>query len=282
MRVKAHAGELRRILEAHDVSERQLAAWAQAKFANASFKAGLAISASVAALMGYLSYREYLADPARGAVGLAIGGVVTAIFVAAAFRMKGGGPRYASGDSQTEGFEMLYVLGRFRAEQLERLKPSDWEAIRLVDVAAWEARKHRDGSGARRGTSKERLAYLLDLKRRMKLAGLLGLIPLVILVISVPRFLAPLIAAQWWRLLLMGAVVAAVLVPVVGLHGWLFLYGYLGFLRREIVVHGEFTWDDTVHHGRWATLLGVTAMAVSILSLALLVFLAVLAALSRA
>jgi hypothetical protein len=53
---------------------------------------------------------------------------------------------------------------------------------------------------------------------------------------------------------------------VLGMHGWLFLYGYLGFLERKIKLHAEYTWDDTVHHGKSATVFGVIAMMTAVLS----------------
>src|SRR3989338_1839149 len=56
------------------------------------------------------------------------------------------------------------------------------------------------------------------------------------------------------------------LLAVVGMHGWLFLYGYLGYLERKIKLQAEYSWDDSIHHGKAATVFGIGFMGLAIVS----------------
>lgn len=187
------------------------------------------------------------------------------IFLISAFRMKHGGPNYAENKAFPGGFEAMDVLRRTSPDFIRKLKPRDWEAIKQINIKEYEAKQALKRPGMRDGVTNERVERLTRFKNRMKRIGLYGLIPFVIAIIVIPNYFTP---TTEWRFLLMAIIGVAFIIPVIGFHTWLFLYGYLGFLKRKIKLHAEFSWFDTLHYGKSAIVLGVIAMAAALISFA--------------
>lgn len=192
------------------------------------------------------------------------GGLIVTIFLTAAFRMKRGGPNYAENNAFPGGFEAMDVLRRTSPDFIKKLKPRDLETIKQINVKEYEAKEAAKKPGMRDGVTNERVERLTQLKNRMKKIGLYGLIPFTIAIIVVPSYLEPITGKVWWQLI----IGIAFILPLIGLHTWLFLYGYLGFLKREIKLQAEFSCFDTLHYGKSATVFGVIAMIAALISFA--------------
>ena len=76
-------------------------------------------------------------------------------------------------------------------------------------------------------------------------------------------------ADAWPGALLVWTLGGIFVAAAVGMHGWLFMYGYLGLVERRIRVYGEFSSDDSVHGGRSAAVIGIVAMGIAVISFAL-------------
>lgn len=275
------SSESRRLLHDHAVSEKQYMIWAMTRFRGLAFKSGLAITAVVAGLFGYMGYGAYgenFVEEAWAAWGLGLFFVL--LFGGVAFSMKHGGPEYAQRSDLTGGNELLDVERRTSAAFIKKLKDRDWEAIRRVDVKAYEAKEAAREAAkqppAQGHDGEARIERLQRLKKRMKKWGLWGLIPFFVSVVAVPSYLAPLFGeALWWRFVLMILLGVAYLAPLIGLHGWLFLLGYLSVRLRKIFVAAEYTEYDTIYRGKTAVVLGWIAMLAAAVSFATFMLLAV-------
>lgn len=266
--------ECRRLLQDHAVSEKQYMIWAMTRFRGLAFKSGLAITAVVAGLFGYIGYQTYRdsEDSVEGWIAFGIGLFFVLLFGGTAFSMRRGGPEYAQRSDLTEGHEMLDVARKTSPAFIKKLKGRDWEAIRRVDVKAYEVTAATQEAAKQPPAfdhdEKARIEYLQLLKKRMKKWGLWSLIPFTALVLTVPTYLSPLFDGPWWYYTLSAVLGAAVLVPLIGLHGWLFLHGYLGVKLRKIFVAAEWTEYDTIHRGKTAVVLGWVSMLAALVSFA--------------
>lgn len=272
--------ESRRLLADHGVSEKQYMIWGMQRFFNLSFKAGLVITAVVAGFFGYIGYGAYGEDPVEGWIALGIGLFFVLLFGGVAFSMKHGGPEYAYPTYLTVGHELLEVFRITSEKFIKKLKDRDWEAIRRVDVKAYEvgeaAREAAKRLPAQGHDGEARIERLQRLKKRMRKIGLWGLILFFVLIALVPSYLTPLFEeALWWRFVLMILLGVAYLAPLIGLHGWLFLLGYLGVKLRKIFVAAEWMEYDTIYRGKTAVVLGWIAMLAAAVSFATFAFLAV-------
>ena len=271
-------GEVEMLFQQHGVSEKQYVIWAWQRFRNQAFGSGLVIGLLFVAPILWGAYLAYQEGDTQGFWGMIVAAIFVAlIFIVSAFWMKNGGPQYRS-----EGigpffytpakFESIDVVRRTSPQYVKKLKAHHWEAVQRIDVQAFEAKEKTKNPGMREGVTPEKVDRVKALKLKMKKIGLIGAAFFAVALITFPLYLIPLVGDSVWRFVTMGILGIIFFATTIGLHLWLFLYGYEGYLKREIILYASYTWDDTTHHGKWADLFAVVAMCAAVLSFAAFMF----------
>lgn len=262
--------EAAKYLQQHGVSEKQYTIWAWLRFRNQAFWSGIVIGLIFTTPILWGAYIAYQEGDTKGLWGMIAGAIlVGSIFLFGAFWTKSGGPTYIAKPGYTpRGFEAIDLARRSSLKYVGKLKDQHWRAIQKIDVQVFEAKEETKNPGMHLEAEGDEVERLVALKSKMKNTGLIGAGYFVVTLVVFPLYLLPLVGDSVWRFVLMAILGAIFLVTTIGLHMWLFLYGYVGYLKREICLFGEFSWDTAIHHGKWATVFGVIAMCVAGLSFA--------------
>lgn len=256
------------LLAEYGVSEKQYVIWAWQRFRKQAFWSGIGIGILFMSPVLWAAYSAYLEGNVQDFWGMLIAAAfVGLIFLIGAFWVKSTAIDYPFDPAYTpKGFEALDVSRRTDPKYINKLKAYHWDAVRAIDVKEVERKEAAKRPGPREGVSKERIKNLIEIKSKMKKWGLIGAVLFSVALITFPLYLSYLIAKSLSGILITVVLGILFFVATIGLHGWLLLYGYLAYLKREIRLYGEFAWDDTIHHGKSATVFGVVAMGVAIVS----------------
>ena len=261
------------ILRQHNVSSKQYLAWAVVRFRNQAFWWGIGIASIIVSVFLIMAYLAYQKDPTnmQDVWGLLAAALIFSVILAMpAFWSKSGGPTYLGDPAYTpRGFKMIGMMHVTSPKFLKKLSDRKWRSIQKFDVEKFEAKEKKKRPGPLSGISKAKIEHFIALKLKMKRVGLIGGILFSLLLVLFPFYLGPLVTDSSWRPALLVFLAIIYFAAIIGLNAWLFLYGLTGFLKREIILYGEFRWDDTIHYGKWAILFSIVAMAAAIISFAL-------------
>lgn len=252
----------------HGVSEKQYLIWAWQRFRSQAFWSGIVIGLIFMSPLLWAAYSAYLEGDLQNFWGMLIGAIfVGLLFLMGAYWAKSTAIDYPFDPAYTpKGFEMLDVLRRTDPKYVTRLKPRHWAAVQRIDVAAVERAEAAKRPGPRKGITQEVIARRLSLKLMFKKWGIISSVAFSMALITLPFYLDLIkdhAFLSGFVKILLGVLF---LLAVVGMHGWLFLYGYLGYLERKIKLQAEYSWDDSIHHGKAATVFGIGFMGLAIVS----------------
>jgi len=262
--------EIQKLLTQHDVSEKQYTIWAWNRFRSQAFWSGIVIGILFVSPLLWAANSAYHEKNMTEFWGMIVGAVfVGFLFLIGSFWAKSTTIDYMFDPAYTpRGFEALDVIQRMNPRYVSKLNAQHWIAIQKINVQSFERKEAAKRPGVRANISKERITHLIELKLKMKKWGLIGTGLLSLTLITFPFYLPHLMTDSWESYAVMSIVGLTFFVAVIGMHAWLFLYGYIGYLQREIILYGEWAWDDTIHHGKSATVFGVIAMIMGSLSFA--------------
>lgn len=250
--------EARRILKSRDIPSKQYLAWAMTRYYQIAWRFGITLTAVVFGLFVWMAAVEHLAAPGELSTPIAMllmGLFVSSIFGGVALSFKRGKP---VGTQRAQGFEGVDVRRRTSVAYLKGLSEAHWRAISSFDIEAFQRAQAK--LAPRPTASPAQIERWTALKVTLKRIGIWGtgtFVALLALMLTLSSVL------EGWSAALL---VCAYLPAVTGLHGWIFLYGYIGFRKREIKVAGEFRDDDTVYTGVGAIIWALVAMVLSGLS----------------
>jgi len=255
--------EATRLLAKHEVSRTQYLLWAERRFRRLAFGSGVGFGLAFMAPLLWAAATAHRAGDPQEMWGMVAG----ATFVGLLFLV--GALRVGRTSGASRGFEALDVGRRTSPEYMKGLRPRHWDAARAIDVAAWEARDARRAAGPRRTLSPARREALLETKLRLRRWGLRLSAVLVAAVVATPLYMDLLASTSWPGRLVAWTLGALFVAAAAGMHGWLFMYGYLGVAEARIRLYGEFSSDDSDHEGKAAAVIGAIVMGVAALSFAL-------------
>ncbi len=253
----------KKLLAQHEVSQTQYLLWAERRFRRLAFWSGIGFGALFTVPLLWAAGTAYRAGDLQEFWGMIAG----ALFVGLLFFL--GALRVGRTSGASRGFEALDVGRRTSLAYMEGLRPRHWDAVRAIDVAAWEAREAVRMARAESTISAARRDSLTTIKMRARRIGLWCSAAVLVAAVSAPFLMDRVTTDSWPGVVIVWALGTLFVAAAVGMHGWLCLYGYLGLVERKIRLYGEFTSDDSDHEGRTAVILGSLVMGVAVLSVAL-------------